>query len=68
MGLKDLFSRWSRGEDERALERAELESRMTAEERAADREDYEARKVDTAVESSWAGSEANAAADDLDHL
>jgi hypothetical protein len=43
MGLKDLFSRWTKGEDRRATERAELESRMSEKERAYDKEDYEAR-------------------------
>jgi hypothetical protein len=66
MGLKDLFSRWTNGEDRRATERAELESRMTAKERAFDKEDFEARKDDVAAGSSWAGREAEgAAADDL---
>jgi hypothetical protein len=63
MGLKEFFSRWSKGEDERAIERADNESRMTAEERAVDREDFEGRKDDTAAGSSWAGSEAASAAD-----
>jgi hypothetical protein len=67
MGLKDLFSRWTKGEDRRAIERAELESQMTPEERAVDQEDFEARKDDTAAASSWAGREAEgAAAEDID--
>jgi hypothetical protein len=67
MGLKDLFSRWTKGEDERAIERTKLESRMSPQERAIDREDFEARKDDVAAESSWAGREAEAAArDELD--
>lgn len=66
MGLKDLVSRWTKGEDRRASERAELESRMTPQERAFDQEDFEARKDDIATGSSWAGREAEgAAADDL---
>jgi hypothetical protein len=66
MGLKDLFSRWTKGEDRRATERAELESRMTAAEHTYDKEDFEGRKDDTAAASSWAGREAEgAAADDL---
>jgi hypothetical protein len=64
MGLKDLFSRWTKGEDRRATERAELESRMTPAERAFDQEDFEARKDDTAAGSSWAGREAEGAASD----
>jgi hypothetical protein len=67
MRLKAFFSRWSKGEDERAIERAELESRMSPVERAADSEDFEARKDDVAAQSSWAGSEAiDAAGDDVD--
>ncbi len=67
MRLKGFFGRWSKGEDRRAVERAELQSRMTPQERAVDGEDFEARKADTATNSSWVGSEADAAAsDDLD--
>jgi hypothetical protein len=66
MGLKQFFSRWSKGEDERAMERAEVESRMSPAERAVDSEDFEARKDDVAAESSWAGSEAIGAAGDDD--
>jgi hypothetical protein len=67
MGLKALFSRWSKGEDERAIDRAERESRMSPTERAFDSEDFEGRKDDVAAESSWAGSEAiDAAGDDVD--
>jgi hypothetical protein len=67
MGLKDFFSRWTKGEDQRAIERAELESRMTPHERGVDKEDFEARKDDTAAGSTWAGREAEgSAADDLD--
>lgn len=62
MGLKDLFSRWSKGEDRRATERAEEESRMTPEERAFDKEDFEGRKDDIAAGSTWAGREAEGAA------
>jgi hypothetical protein len=64
MGLRDLFSRWTKGEDRRATERAELESRMSAKERAYDQEDFEARKDDTAAGSTWAGREAEGAASD----
>jgi hypothetical protein len=64
MGLKDLLSRWTKGEDRRATERADLESRMSAKERAYDQEDFEARKDDTAAGSTWAGREAEGAASD----
>ena len=58
MGLKDFFTRWSKGEDDRAIERAEEESRMTPFERALDREDYEGRKDDLyATERESAGAE-----------
>lgn len=67
MGLKDLFSRWTKGEDARAVERAERESAMSASERDVDREDFEARKDDVAARSSWAGVDASeTAAEDLD--
>jgi hypothetical protein len=49
MGLKDLFRRWSKGEDDRALQRADEESRMTPAERAVDSEDFEGKKEDLAV-------------------
>lgn len=62
MGLKDLFSRWTKGEDRRATERADLESGMTPQERASDKEDFEARKDDVAADSTWAGREAEGAA------
>jgi hypothetical protein len=62
MGLKDLFSRWTKGEDRRTTERAELESRMTPYERDLDKEEFEARKDDTAAGSTWAGREAEGAA------
>ena len=62
MGLKDLFSRWTKGEDARAIERAKSESLMSPEERAVDQEDFEARKDDISAESSWAGREAEGAA------
>jgi hypothetical protein len=47
MGLKDLFKRWSKAEDERAIERAEEDSRGTALERDVEQEDFEGRKQDT---------------------
>ncbi|HVU78216.1 MAG TPA: hypothetical protein VHC67_11575 [Gaiellaceae bacterium] len=49
MGLKDLFRRWSKSEDERAIERAEVEARMTPVERATDSEDFEAHKDDAKI-------------------
>lgn len=64
MGLKDLFSRWSKGEDQRAIERAEEESSLTPAERAFDKEDFEGRKDDIAAGSTWAGREAEGAASD----
>jgi hypothetical protein len=58
MGLKDLFRRWSKDEDERAIERAEEETRMTPFERDVDREDFEGRKDDLfATETETAGAE-----------
>ena len=46
MGLKDLFKRWSSSEDERAIERADEDSRGTALERDFEEEDFEGRKQD----------------------
>jgi hypothetical protein len=67
MGLKDLFSRWTKSEDQRAIERAEHESGMTPYERAVDQEDFEGRKDDLAAGSTWAGREAEGASSgDLD--
>jgi hypothetical protein len=43
MGLKDLFKRWSKAEDERVTELAEEDAR----DRDFDREDFEGRKQDT---------------------
>lgn len=58
MGRKDVFSRWPKGEDERAIERAEEESRMTTFERDLDLEDFEGRKDDVyATERESAGAE-----------
>ena len=62
MGLKDLFSRWTKAEDRRATKRADLESGMTPYERDIDKEDFEARKDDIAADSTWAGREAEGAA------
>jgi hypothetical protein len=61
MGLKELFSRWTKSEDERAIERAKLESQMSPEDRAFDQEDFEGHKDDIAAGSSWAGREAEGA-------
>jgi hypothetical protein len=66
MGLKELWQRWSKGEDARAVERAEEESRMSASERAADHEDFEARKDDIEASRGPAGSAAtDVASEDL---
>lgn len=67
MGLKDFFRRWSKGEDERAVERAEEESRMTPLQRDVDREDFEGRKDDVyATERESAGADAIPAGEDLE--
>ena len=65
MGLREFFSRWSKAEDRRAIER-EVETELTPNDRAADTEDFEGRKDDIAADSSWAGSAAEASADDPD--
>lgn len=58
MGLRSFFKRWSKGEDDRALERAEGETRMTPLERDVAHEDYEGRKDDSYIGGSFAGAEA----------
>jgi hypothetical protein len=67
MGLKRFFQRWTKGEDARAIERTDEESRMTPHERDVASEDFEAQKDDVAAESSLRGQAArDVAADDLD--
>lgn len=67
MGLKDIWRSWSKGEDRRALERAEEAEHMTPLERDVANEDYEARKDDVSAFNRRAGAEAiDAAGDDLD--
>ncbi|HEX5448659.1 MAG TPA: hypothetical protein VFW85_01210 [Gaiellaceae bacterium] len=61
MGLLSFFKRWSKAEDDRALERAEGETRMTPLERDIGREDYEGRKDDSYIAGSFAGAEATEA-------
>lgn len=61
MGLLNFFRRWSKAEDERALERAEGETRMTPLERDTGREDYEGRKDDSYIGGSFPGAEATEA-------
>ena len=59
MGLKDFFSKWSKGEDERALERAEEQTRMTAYERdLSQTEGLTGHQTDTMISNTFAGSEA----------
>ncbi|MFZ1879679.1 MAG: hypothetical protein WAU41_05890 [Gaiellaceae bacterium] len=64
MGLKELFQRWSKGEDARVVERVEEESGMTPYERDVDREDFEARKDDLLAGRDLAGADALDVADD----
>jgi hypothetical protein len=47
VGLKDLFKRWSKAEDDRAIERAQEDSYGSAQERELEQEDFEGRKQDT---------------------
>jgi hypothetical protein len=58
MGLKDFFSKWSKGSDADALERAEEETRMTPYERDLDQEGFAGRKTDSMISNTYAGSEA----------
>jgi hypothetical protein len=67
MGLKEIWQRWSKGEDRRAVERAEDESLLTPAERAFASEDYEGRKDDLNAANTRVGSAAEEAArDDLE--
>jgi hypothetical protein len=61
MGILSFFKRGSKAEDDRALERAEGETRMTSLERDINREDYEGRKDDSYIRGSFAGAEATEA-------
>ena len=67
MGLKEIWQKWSKSEDERAVERAEEASRLTPAEREFSNEDFEGRKEDLHTFNTRAGSEAaDTARDDLD--
>ncbi len=66
MGLRELFQRWTKGENARTIERGEEESRMTPVERDVDREDFEGRKDDLLAGRDRAGADAlDVASDDL---
>ena len=68
MGLKNFFSRWSKAEDDDAIERAQEQSRMTPYERDLDQsEGLVGRQTDSFISNSWAGSEAIRSTDDFDH-
>jgi hypothetical protein len=65
MGLKDFFARWTKSEDERAVERAQEEARMSPLERDFDHEDFEGKKDDLLAEQQdFASSDAFGAAED----
>ena len=67
MGLKEIWQKWSKSEDARAVERAEEESGLTQAERAFSNEDFEGRKEDLRTFNTRSGSEAaDTARDDLD--
>jgi hypothetical protein len=65
MGLRDVFRRWTKGEDERAIEREREEELAGASpaQRARDAEDFEARKDD--VDAARALHEPSDALDEL---
>ncbi|HEY3961820.1 MAG TPA: hypothetical protein VGL84_04785 [Gaiellaceae bacterium] len=56
MGFFDFIKRWSKVGDDRALERAEEETRMSTHDREIFEEDYEARKDDAFIEQRDPGS------------
>jgi hypothetical protein len=64
MGLKDLWQRWTKGENARAVERAEEESRMRPYERDLDQEGFEDRKDDLLAGRDLPGQAARDVADD----
>lgn len=67
MGLRDIWRNWTKGEDRRAVERAEEETRMTPLERDVATEDFEARKDDVSAFNTRTGATAaDAAGEDLD--
>jgi len=67
MGLKQFFQRWSKGEDARAVARAQEESGMTPFQRDLDNEDFEARKDDLRATRDRAGAgAADVASEDID--
>ena len=67
MGLKDIWRSWSKGEDRRALERAEDAEHMTPLERDVANEDYEGSQGRPDAFNRRAGAAAiDAAGDDLD--
>jgi len=67
MGLKDIWRRWSKSEDERVVERAAEAVQLTPIERDFANEDFEGRKDDVGAFNNRAGSAAaGAARDDLD--
>jgi hypothetical protein len=66
MGLKDLWQRWTKGENTRAIAKAEEESGMTPYERDVDQEGFEDRKDDLLAGRDRPGEAArDVAADDL---
>jgi hypothetical protein len=56
MGFFDFIKRWSKRENDRTLERAEEESRMTPHERDVFEEDFEGRKADTEAREWFPGA------------
>jgi hypothetical protein len=70
MGLKDIWHRWSKGEDRRALERSDEEGHMSHLERDIADEDFESRRDDVSAFNRIGGQAAiDAAGEDVDtHL
>jgi hypothetical protein len=66
MGLKDILTWWSRRADQEALER-ERESEFAPGSRSTAADGFEAHKVDSAIQQTRSGAEAeSASAGDLD--
>jgi len=64
MGLKDLFSNWTKKRDKETLDRVASESQMTPRERALESGGLDAHKADVAATANLAGAESITTASD----
>jgi len=68
MGLSNFFRRFSKREDQDALELAEEETHMSSYDRDVEQEDYEAHKVDQWTDARFGATEAERGESDFDSL